>query len=1263
MKRFVALVFILALIVGSSGVFVAGYALYDVFMGDYSHLTKEKILQILSKESIVYFDDGESQVGSLFGGEHRQYVPFAEIPKPIYQAVIAAEDDSFYEHIGLDFLSTARAVIRNIIYRRREGASTITQQTVKNLYGRPVTNLRAKYFEAINAFKMERVYSKDEILEFYLNQFHVVGNGRGVGVAALYYFNKEVRDLNLVESAFIAGSVKGPELYNPFTKRSLQSRNRAIERARQRTAYVLGRMRDLKFISEEDYAAAVDQPVPFDQGRFQFNQLSVVDLVKRQLGRAEVLEALGVENVDQIASLGLKITTTLKKDIQEAAQYGVRQNLSRLGIILKGFQLAPSDDYRSLSRLMPLDFHVGKVFSVDQTPGKELIDVSFGLAHCVIPAEGVERVAKFLDYGVYKGLSVAKQQLFRALAPGETVLVSVKSEMDLGDLPPWLPPELAAAAQLEAERITQQTHGHANASSPGASDPAAVSSSAGDSASNPERQLTRLYQCDLESPPELNGAAIAIDKGEILAVVGGYSPTEYNRAVYARRQPGSTFKTHTFFAALHLGWNALDPLLNVRDAYVWQGQFYYPRPDHVPPSLTTTLVGAGSLSENLASIWLLAHLTRKLTPSQFWSLLDHLEVANGRESEDQLKRILRDQFNVTFQPKDLSEGVLSSLVEEYTQDLAVVADRQLYVVLMTLSAGGRDYDNEIARLTALRDRDVGDSEKSARLAMLRNNLQRWRRLSGLFEKDIQVIKEQIELGNTYFDGPELSRFRITEAGRLAYMGEAAVYKPHLFSRLLPEVTYQNATPREVLARFEEYFSAPAADFESDVWLDGALPETLLSEISAAHDERLQQVAALPLSERVPWNADLRYSVGMLFAKRLVERMGVLSPLNWVPSFPLGTSDVSLAELAMSYQTLVQGEAFRFFNDDEAVNQLSLVRRIEDASGNLLWESTPEASQVFDPFYTPSILSILRGTVTHGTGRLAGNALLLDGSDLNASDELKKAKIRIPSFGKTGTTNDYVNATYVGVLPYPEFSGSTRLSVDRSVTIATYVGYDDNQQMKRGGVRIAGGTGALPAWIEIAKAVVRYQKFSEKLDWKKMIDDQVSEVAFDYGEASTVTVPLHSSVVLSSSLDDTLVKQTQDVDLNSFADDYAVRSDQVVTVALPGLVERGVFNPRTKVGFPEASPLEKLPEAIPQLPVFRDSGEPFASDEPNEALPQNPLAAHDRGDVAPERDSQEPADRSAARESGGAANQADEESSDDFSFLIPPPPPPPLPDGD
>ncbi|MBX9703279.1 MAG: transglycosylase domain-containing protein, partial [Silvanigrellaceae bacterium] len=199
---------------------LGGYTIYQVVSGSHDHLKKEKIIEILSRETLLFYDDGQTQLGSLFGQEHRIYVPIDEVPKIMQDAIISAEDESFYHNIGIDFKSTLRAAINNMISSSRQGASTISQQTVKNLYGREKTNLYTKYVETINALKLERLYSKKQILEFYLNQFHVTGNGRGIGIAAKYYFNTEVHDLSLVQAAFIAGSVKGPEKYDPFTKTS-----------------------------------------------------------------------------------------------------------------------------------------------------------------------------------------------------------------------------------------------------------------------------------------------------------------------------------------------------------------------------------------------------------------------------------------------------------------------------------------------------------------------------------------------------------------------------------------------------------------------------------------------------------------------------------------------------------------------------------------------------------------------------------------------------------------------------------------------------------------------------------------------------------------------------------------------------------------------------------------------------------------------------------------------------------------------------------
>lgn len=1240
MKKIAILVALLVAVVGALGSTAVGFVFYSVYFGDYKHLSKERIIEILSKETVVYFDDGQTQLGSLFGEEHRQYVKIDEMPKSLKNAVLAAEDDSFYRHPGVDFLSTFRAAVVNLLFNRREGASTITQQTVKNLYGRPVTNMRAKYFEAINAFKMERSFSKDEILEFYLNQFHVTGNGRGVGVAAKYYFNKDVPELTLVESAFIAGSVKGPDLYTPFTKKSLEARERALRRASDRKNYVLKRMRDLQFISQSEYEQGVSTRIPFVQGRFQFNELSVIDLIKGQLNRKEVLDTLGVEKVDQIANMGLKVTTTLNEQIQDYAQYGVRQNLSRLQTILKGFAPASDSEFRNYSQLLAREFYVGRVSSMDKTKGKESLRVGLGLAQCLISTEGVERMAKFIDHGRYKGLEVAKATLFSQLAEGTPVMVSVIKEI------------LADAQQGSTPKTEQAVTPQPSVAPMSVSAPAPID------------DVVHTYLCDLETKPQVNGGAIAIDKGEIISVVGGFSPHEYNRAIYARRQPGSTFKTLTYYAALHLGWSALDPLVNVRDAYEWQSHFYYPRPDHAPKTLTTTLVGAGSFSENLASIWLMAHLTKKLSPTQFRELLENLEVIDGKEDDTTLANKMRDKFNVGFGPSELAEGVMESLIEEYSHELEIVADGELYINLMTMNAGGPRYEKEMDRIRRFRDKAFVDKERRARLNMLRNNLSRWKRLGEQWARDAAAAESFLEQGNGAALAPILARLKVTKSGRLAYFGEPEGFDPSTYSSLLAPVEFATVSAAELSERLQAVIAGGEPDLKNDVWLDAYLPAGLIRELAASHADKLAKVAALPLQERMLWNFDLRYSAGMLFAKNLVDEMGVVSKIEWVPSFPLGTNDVSLAELAMSYQTILTGETYQFFRD-EAVNQLSLVKRIEDSQGNLLWESKRGSRQAFDRFYSPSMLSILRGTVTRGTGRIANASIFVDGGDEQAHENLRAARIRVPAFGKTGTTNDYTNATFVGFLPFPDDPGTTKLSANHAVTIASYVGYDNNKPMRRGGVKIAGGTGALPAWIEIAKSIIRQRNYSENIDWNTIVQSGGSEVAFDYDDAERLVVPLHSSVVLAAESSAALGGSGA-VDLNAFHDDYEDQSDETIVVNLPGRVEKGVFNPRTKVSFPRARGGVIIPRDIPELNIrsgadldaMQDSqtGDSSPGDTgAGGSAPSDSMAAagsqKDGGSAEPE--SQIP-----PAPPGGAAGErkpAGEPEQGGYEFIIPPPP--------
>ncbi|MBW2084330.1 MAG: transglycosylase domain-containing protein, partial [Deltaproteobacteria bacterium] len=164
-----------------------------------------------------------------------------------------------------------------------QGGSTLTQQTAKNIFKRERRSLMAKLKELIQAFLLERYYTKEEILEMYVNQFFVAGYGKGLGIAAKYFFDKGVKDLNLVECAFIAGSVQAPNRYNPFIKKTEAERQRAHQLANERKNYVLRNMLKLHFISRQEYEWAVAQPVPFRKGTISYRLNVILDYVREQL--------------------------------------------------------------------------------------------------------------------------------------------------------------------------------------------------------------------------------------------------------------------------------------------------------------------------------------------------------------------------------------------------------------------------------------------------------------------------------------------------------------------------------------------------------------------------------------------------------------------------------------------------------------------------------------------------------------------------------------------------------------------------------------------------------------------------------------------------------------------------------------------------------------------------------------------------------------------------------------------------------------------
>src|SRR5262244_1779700 len=197
--------------------------------------------------------------GSLLGEyskERRLYLPIQAVPKMVINAFLAAEDKNFYEHGGLDFTGLARAAVlyaQNFGSNRRpQGASTITQQVAKNFLLTNEVSMQRKVKEALLALKIERTYSKEKILELYLNEIYLGLGAYGVAAASLLYFDKSVHELTIAEAAYLACLPKGPNNYNPF-----RQRDRAIERRN----YVIDRMAESGFVKVADADKAKHSPL------------------------------------------------------------------------------------------------------------------------------------------------------------------------------------------------------------------------------------------------------------------------------------------------------------------------------------------------------------------------------------------------------------------------------------------------------------------------------------------------------------------------------------------------------------------------------------------------------------------------------------------------------------------------------------------------------------------------------------------------------------------------------------------------------------------------------------------------------------------------------------------------------------------------------------------------------------------------------------------------------------------------------------------
>lgn len=315
MKRFMRLLLVLfclsiiGLMVATGTVFY-GFWHFGKGLPDYEQLAKYEP-PVMTR---VHSADGS--LIAEYARERRLFVPINAIPKKVIQAFIAAEDQNFYSHVGIDFIGISRAISVNILNigqgRRLVGASTITQQVAKNMLLTNEVSYERKAKEAILAIRIDRSLSKDRILELYLNEIYLGHRAYGVAAAALYYFDKSLNDLTIAEMAYLGALPKAPNNYNPF---------RHPDRAISRRNWVVGRMLDEGFITPEQAEEAINSPLVAKEGRD-------AEVIEAQWFVEEVRRELyDLYGVQGLYDGGLSVRTTMQTSMQQLGEKSLRAGL------------------------------------------------------------------------------------------------------------------------------------------------------------------------------------------------------------------------------------------------------------------------------------------------------------------------------------------------------------------------------------------------------------------------------------------------------------------------------------------------------------------------------------------------------------------------------------------------------------------------------------------------------------------------------------------------------------------------------------------------------------------------------------------------------------------------------------------------------------------------------------------------------------------------------------------------------------------------
>lgn len=486
------------------------------------------ILDVKLQQPLRFYNTAGQLMGE-YGAERREPVHYVDTPPLLVKAFLAAEDNRFFEHAGVDIQSLGRAAL-NLVNTGEfsQGGSTITMQLVRNLFLTPEKNLRRKLSELLLAMHLESRFSKEQIFELYQNRIFFGHQAYGIAAAAKIYYNKTINELTLAQMASLAGIPQAPSAHNPITR---------PQRALARRAYVLGRMLALNWITQEQFDEANAAP---EDAHLTGVKIEVNAPYLTEMARREAQKVYG----NQVYTSGLRITTTINTRLQNMAQRALTNSLIEYDK-RHGYRGAEAKTNPLLSR-EALDVFLTSYPSMQTLQAAIVLAVTKNTARVYLGAnQEQELTLESVSWAMLENRKKTSLGLAAILAPGDVVRVVVNQ-----------------AGQISLAQV-----------------------------------------------PKVEGALVALAPadGAILALVGGldFKRSQFNRAVDARRQPGSSFKPFIYAAALSQGWTPTS-LINDATLQIQDGRQMW-RPKNIDGRYLgkIPLHQALAQSRNLAAVQLL----------------------------------------------------------------------------------------------------------------------------------------------------------------------------------------------------------------------------------------------------------------------------------------------------------------------------------------------------------------------------------------------------------------------------------------------------------------------------------------------------------------------------------------------------------------------------------------------------------------------------------------------------------------------------------